>query len=189
MSRTQGDPQAISRGGPSGLAAVQVSRRAPDAAQENLHARVLRRGQDQPDSALHLESIFSDRYLTTVGVKIDKKVVSVDGRGSVTLVLWDLYGEDEFQKMRMSYLRGASGYLLVADGTRPASLEKALSIQQEAEKILGTTPFVVALNKCDLTDDWGIAAEREAELGGSASKRCPDHTKRRAKASSSRFNR
>src|ERR1700675_4666549 len=67
-----------------------------------------------------VSSIFSDRYLTTVGVKIDKKVVRVDGE-DVTLVLWDLYGEDEFQKMRMSYLRGASGYLLVADGTRRAT--------------------------------------------------------------------
>ena len=110
-----------------------------------------------------VESIFSDRYLTTVGVKIDKKIVSVDGQ-DVTLILWDLYGEDEFQKMRMSYLRGASGYLLVADGTRSASLDKALSIQQEAEKIFGATPFVVALNKCDLTEQWEITAEREADL-------------------------
>jgi small GTP-binding protein len=116
-----------------------------------------------------VESIFSDRYLTTVGVKIDKKVLSVDGQ-DVTLMLWDLYGEDEYQKIRMSYLRGASGYLLVADGTRPASLEKAISIQQEAEKIFGTTPFVVALNKCDLTEAWEITTEREAELAGNASK-------------------
>jgi small GTP-binding protein len=114
-----------------------------------------------------VESIFSDRYLTTVGVKIDKKVVSIGGQ-DVTLVLWDLYGEDEYQKIRMSYLRGASGYLLVADGTRPASLEKALSIQQEAEKIFGTTPFVVALNKCDLTEHWEITAEQEGELAGRA---------------------
>jgi hypothetical protein len=85
-------------------------------------------------------------------------------------MLWDLYGEDEFQKMRMSYLRGASGYLLVADGTRPASLDKAISIQKEAETTFGTTPFVVALNKCDLTSDWEITPEREAELAGSASK-------------------
>jgi small GTP-binding protein len=116
-----------------------------------------------------VESIFSDRYLTTVGVKIDKKAVTVDGQ-DVTLVLWDLYGEDEFQKMRMSYLRGASGYLLVADGTRPASVDKAVAIQQEAEKIFGTTPFVIALNKCDLTEDWEITPEREAELAGCASK-------------------
>ena len=110
-------------------------------------------------------SIFSDRYLTTVGVKIDKKVVRVDGE-DVTLVLWDLYGEDEIQKMRMSYLRGASGYLLVADGTRLATLEKTIAIKEEAEKSLGATRFVVALNKCDLIEDWEVTAEKEAELTG-----------------------
>lgn len=116
-----------------------------------------------------VQSIFSERYLTTVGVKIDKKVVSLDGQ-DVTLMLWDLYGEDEYQKIRMSYLRGASGYLLVADGTRPATLDKALAIQEEAEKNFGPTPYVVALNKCDLTDEWEITHERETELAGRARK-------------------
>jgi small GTP-binding protein len=116
-----------------------------------------------------VQSIFSERYLTTVGVKIDKKVMSVPGQ-DVTLMLWDLYGEDEYQKIRMSYLRGGAGYLLVADGTRPATLDKALAIQEEAEKNFGPTPFVIALNKCDLTDDWEIVPEREAELAGRALK-------------------
>jgi small GTP-binding protein len=115
-----------------------------------------------------VESIFSERYLTTVGVKIDKKVVTAGG-GEMTLMLWDLYGEDEYQKIRMSYLRGASGYLLVADGTRPATLDKALAIQEEAEKNFGPTPYVVALNKHDLTAEWEIPAEREAEIGRRAS--------------------
>jgi small GTP-binding protein len=66
--------------------------------------------------ARYVSSVFSDKYLTTVGVKIDKKTVAVDG-ADVTLLLWDIYGEDDFQKLRMSYLRGASGYLLVVDGT------------------------------------------------------------------------
>jgi small GTP-binding protein len=114
-----------------------------------------------------VQSIFSERYLTTVGVKIDKKLVSVDGQ-DVTLMLWDLYGEDEYQKIRMSYLRGASGYLLVADGTRPATLDKALAIQEEAEKNFGPAPYVVALNKCDLTDEWDITPDRESELAGRA---------------------
>lgn len=116
-----------------------------------------------------VESIFSDRYLTTVGVKIDKKVISVDSQ-DVTLMLWDLYGEDEFQKIRMSYLRGASGYLLVADGTRPATLDKTLAIKDEAEKNFGAIPFVVALNKCDLVNDWEVTSEREAELAIRAGK-------------------
>ena len=42
----------------------------------------------------YVESIFSDTYLTTVGVKIDKKTLNV-GDEPVTLILWDIAGEDE----------------------------------------------------------------------------------------------
>jgi len=112
-----------------------------------------------------VESIFSDAYLTTVGVKIDKKQLHVDGN-DVTLMLWDIYGEDEFQKLRMSYLRGASGFLLVVDGTRRATLDKALSIKEEADKTLGPVRAVIVLNKCDLAEEWEIDPEKENELAG-----------------------
>jgi small GTP-binding protein len=108
-------------------------------------------------------SIFSDTYLTTVGVKIDKKVLRVDEQ-DMTLVLWDIYGEDEFQRLRMSYLRGASGYLLVADGTRRATLDKAIAIKEAAENALGPVRFVIVLNKSDLAEEWEIDAEKENEL-------------------------
>src|SRR4051812_29872267 len=65
--------------------------------------------------ARFVHSIFSDKYLTTVGVKIDKKVVAPDGT-EVTLIIWDLAGDDDFQRLQTSYLRGTGGYLLVADG-------------------------------------------------------------------------
>ena len=39
----------------------------------------------------YVESIFSESYLTTVGVKIDKKTVAV-GERPVTLILWELAG-------------------------------------------------------------------------------------------------
>ena len=110
-----------------------------------------------------VESIFSDTYLTTVGVKIDKKVFQVSGQ-DLTLMLWDIYGEDQFQSLRMSYLRGASGYLLVADGTRRATLDKVMAIKEEAEKALGPVRFVVVLNKCDLTEQWEIEPEKENQL-------------------------
>ena len=45
----------------------------------------------------YVSGIFSEKYHTTVGVKIDKKMVEVDGQ-SMTLILWDLHGEDEFSK-------------------------------------------------------------------------------------------
>ena len=72
--------------------------------------------------ARFVTSISRTRYLTTVGVKIEKKSVQVANQ-QLDLVLWDIYGDDEFQRVRMSYLRGASGYLLVVDPTRKATLE------------------------------------------------------------------
>ena len=102
-----------------------------------------------------VKSIFSDKYLTTVGVKIDKKIVRLDEK-ELTLMLWDLAGEDEFLQMRMSYLRGSSGYLLVADGTRRATLDKAFDLKKRIEQELGRIPFVLALNKRDLEDEWDI---------------------------------
>jgi GTPase SAR1 family protein len=81
-------------------------------------------------------------------------------------MLWDIYGEDDFQKLRLSYLRGASGYLLVVDGTRRATLDKALQIHQSVETALGRVPTELMLNKCDLADDWEITPEIEQDLRG-----------------------
>ncbi|NJM20941.1 MAG: GTP-binding protein [Richelia sp. RM2_1_2] len=100
-------------------------------------------------------SIFSEKYQTTVGVKIDKKTVQVKEQ-ELSLILWDLYGEDEFQKLRTSYLRGSSGYLLVVDGTRKTTLEKAVELQQRVEDNLGKVPFILVLNKWDLQDEWEL---------------------------------
>lgn len=102
-----------------------------------------------------VKSIFSEKYQTTVGVKIDKKVVNV-GDTEVMLMLWDLAGEDEFNKIQTSYLRGSAGYILVADGTRAATLDKALSLRQTVETNVGILPFIIIVNKADLVDDWEI---------------------------------
>ena len=110
-----------------------------------------------------VESIYSDVYQTTVGVKIDKKNLQVDDK-EVSLVLWDIYGEDDYQKMRWTYLRGASGYLLVADGTRKATLEKAVNLEQKVREEVGVIPFVLVINKSDLIRDWELDSALESQL-------------------------
>src|SRR5260370_27915960 len=110
-----------------------------------------------------VESIYSDVYQTTVGEKIDKKNVRVAEK-EVSLVLWDIYGEDDYQKMRWTYLRGASGYLLVADGTRKATLEKAVSLEQKVREEVGVIPFVLVINKSDLIRAWQLDSALESQL-------------------------
>ena len=100
-------------------------------------------------------SIFSEKYQTTVGVKIDRKTLIVQEK-ELNLILWDLYGEDEFQKLRTSYLRGSSGYLLVVDGTRKSTLQTALDLQKRVEDSIGKVPFLLVLNKWDLEDEWEL---------------------------------
>ena len=110
-----------------------------------------------------VESMYSEAYHTTVGVKVDKKNVQVNG-AEVTLVLWDIYGEDDYQKMRWSNLRGASGYLLVADGTRKSTLAKAYDLEKRVREEVGIIPFVLVVNKSDLEKDWEFEPENEAQI-------------------------
>ena len=70
-----------------------------------------------------VHSMFSERYLSTVGVKIDRKPLELDGT-ALTLVLWDLAGRDKHEDITSSYLRGAHAVLYVADGTRKETCDQ-----------------------------------------------------------------
>jgi hypothetical protein len=106
-----------------------------------------------------VESIYSDKYHTTIGVKIDKKLVQLEN-SELMLILWDIEGTETEFELRKSYLRGAAGYLLVADGTRQDTLYKALALQTRVEETVGPLPFLLLMNKADLADQWSIS-ERE----------------------------
>jgi small GTP-binding protein len=112
-------------------------------------------------------NVFSEHYQTTIGVTVEKKTVTVE-RQDVMLMLWDLYGEDEFQHVRESYLQGSSGYILVMDGTRKTTLDTARLLQQTVMRTVGPIPFVSIINKSDLQSEWEIdqpAIEQLREQG------------------------
>jgi small GTP-binding protein len=110
-----------------------------------------------------VHSIFSEQYLTTVGVFISKKSVVVEGN-EVILMIWDLSGDDDFQRLDVRQLRGTSAYMLVADGTRAITLDVAIEIQQRVASAIGPLPFVLAVNKTDLQSLWEVQDERIASL-------------------------
>jgi len=105
--------------------------------------------------ARYVHSIFSEKYQTTVGVKIDKKLVHSRGE-AVTLVLWDLAGEDALTTVKPAQIKGASGYILVVDGLRRQTLETAIDLQRRVTEVLGNAPFVCVLNKADLRETWEV---------------------------------
>lgn len=104
-----------------------------------------------------VQSIYSEKYHSTLGVKIDKKEVKLKDE-SVMLLLWDVQGEDNEFRIRPAFLRGASGYLLVADVMRQETLEIAKSIKEMVETNVGKVPFVLVLNKMDLLENKDLSA-------------------------------
>jgi small GTP-binding protein len=104
---------------------------------------------------------FSDTYLSTVGVKISRKVVSIlDSLDNlpkkikqIQLIVWDIEGSTRFQAIAPSYLQGAKGALIVADVTRDSSIENLKTHVQLFQSINPKSSLLIALNKVDLLEN------------------------------------
>lgn len=111
-----------------------------------------------------VHSEFDDRYMTTVGVKIEKKSLLV-GDQEVSLVIWDLHGEDRWQEVRASYLRGTAGAILVGDGTRLESLQVMAQLRGRLLEQNPDARIVTLVNKMDREQDFAITpAEWRARI-------------------------
>ncbi len=122
----------------------------------------------------YVHNVFSDRYLTTVGVKIDTRVVELGQipskphtqlssepptatpLRSIKLVLWDLAGAANLSAPARAYIQGAHGFLAICDGTRRATLNTALALLSSAREQIGTRPAVLLVNKQDLYESWEV---------------------------------
>ena len=110
-----------------------------------------------------VESIFSDKYHTTIGVKISKKQIELD-QHNVQMMLWDIEGVDVFTELKSSYLRGASGVMLVIDGTRPTTIRQLNELLSLVRSHLHETPIVILANKVDLVNEWSLLEEDANKL-------------------------
>ena len=105
-----------------------------------------------------VNNVFSDKYLTTIGVKIDTAEV-----GDTKLIVWDVAGRDSLSPINASYLVGAAGVVLVCDGTRQNTVTGLIDIWQTVKNRIGEVPVVVALNKADV-DEWSVSDEIRSQF-------------------------
>jgi len=105
----------------------------------------------------YVDGAFDDKYLTTIGVKISKKLFNIKGK-EYEMLIWDVEGSTPSKKISLGYYRGASGAIFVSDITRRETLK---GLEEHKEIFLNENPkasFVVAYNKSDMLSD--IAKER-----------------------------
>ena len=113
---------------------------------------------------------FDDKYLSTIGVKVSRKTVQIPTTYrvvDVAMMLWDLAGSQEYEQLRASYLRGASGAVLVCDLTRPETLEHVQSLATELRGTSADLQIILAGNKVDLITEQRITPEQMEAAAGS----------------------
>jgi len=99
-----------------------------------------------------VDNTFDDNYLTTIGVKISKKLVEVDDQ-ECELLIWDVEGATKLKEIPIAYMKGASGAIFVGDVTRDETIE---SIEGHIERFLESNPnsqYVIAYNKADILSE------------------------------------
>lgn len=98
-----------------------------------------------------VKDTFSEDYKVTIGVHVLKKEVTLPKTNDdITLVIWDLEGNDDITNTRPSYLIGTNGFLYVFDMTRPTTYGKLESDLNYIKQRYPKTPIHVIGNKSDL---------------------------------------
>jgi len=99
-----------------------------------------------------VENTFTEEYKVTIGVHISKKTIELKGKESISLIIWDLEGQDDISKTRSSYLLGTHGFIYVFDLSRPATFENLISELDFLNEQYPDIPIKVVGNKMDLVN-------------------------------------
>lgn len=109
--------------------------------------------------------VFDDRYIATIGTKVTKKIVDVDGKTKVMMLVWDIMGQKGFRELlREAYFFGAHGAIAVCDLTNKETLEELRYWIKALTDVAGDVPIVFAGNKADLENDRVIKEQDLQEL-------------------------
>ncbi len=100
---------------------------------------------------------FDDRYISTLGAKVSKKELVVQGGNGgnleVGMTIWDIMGEKGFRELlKEAYFHGAQGLLAVCDVTRRDTLHDLHEWVKAVFKVTGEIPVHLMANKIDLKD-------------------------------------
>jgi small GTP-binding protein len=96
-----------------------------------------------------VEGRFDDRYLSSIGVKINRKPVIVRGT-TVNLIVWDLAGSEDYNGLQASYLQGAAGGIVICDLARASTLRSWEHYTRRLREFNPTARVALAANKADL---------------------------------------
>ncbi len=96
---------------------------------------------------------FSDEYIQTIGTKVSKKEIDIHYEGekyTISLVIWDVLGQQGYSKVKSAAFRGSDGAIFVCDLTRKDTLHSILHYWIPTLESIAGVPGILLANKSDL---------------------------------------
>ncbi len=109
----------------------------------------------------YVYDVFDDKYIMTIGTKVSKKTMNLEWEGmniELTLLIWDVLGQQGFTQVQEAAFRGSDGALLVCDLTRKSTLHSISHYWLPVLERVAGVPAVLLANKRDL-ENWEITYE------------------------------
>jgi small GTP-binding protein len=94
-----------------------------------------------------------ERYTETIGTAITKYTLGyslVTADINLLIIIWDVTGKADYQRMQPSYYKGAEALVVMADANDQGSIDNIPNWIKAAYKITGIIPTIVVINKVDL---------------------------------------
>lgn len=112
--------------------------------------------------ARYVNQSFESSYKSTIGADFIRKDISIQSNHHtlrVRLQLWDIAGQDRFQKLTRSYFHGAHGVIVVCDVSREGTIDAVVQWKREVDGCTlsmgdgSPLPVILFANKADLLEN------------------------------------
>lgn len=100
----------------------------------------------------YIMDTFDERYVSTVGTRVLKKVVPTK-KEEVTMMIWDILGQHTYKLLHYAVLQGAVGAVVVCDVEREdtlGNLDYWVNLIKDANS---SAKCVIVVNKSDLIEN------------------------------------
>ena len=109
----------------------------------------------------YVTNTFKDDLKKTIGTDITKKALQIEGT-NISLQIWDFAGEERYQTLFPSFVKGAHGGIFMYDVTREntlSSIENWLSFFKDDMDVL-SIPIILVGGKIDLENQRVVSMEQ-----------------------------
>lgn len=104
---------------------------------------------------------FSEDYISTIGVRVSSKVLASDNE-EIKLMIWDVAGTSDEEKVPKAYFLGAHAAMYVFDLSREETYHTLDKELENLRKLSGLENIVVVGNKKDLLTEEELDKVKES---------------------------